>query len=313
MKYREIIMILIVIGFINQVQAQQERHYTQFFANKLSLNPAYAGEDGIGAITAMYRNQWLKLEGAPVSQLITLNTPIFNPRVGFGLALAHSTIGLFETFDASMAYSYDLINRPNRSLRIGMQGAIRNFRTDFSKERIVNPNDPSIVNAVASQYNGNFGMGLHLSIDKFYFGISSPRILNNTIGFNDVAETTAQELAHIYLMTGLTIPLNRNIDVQTNILGKYVKGAPFDMDVNANLLFNETFTIGAGYRIGGDSFGDAISFITQYLIGKKIGIGFAYDYTLSDINNVANGSIEALVRYNFTNNKNNLHNPRFFF
>ncbi|MBL7830324.1 MAG: PorP/SprF family type IX secretion system membrane protein [Saprospiraceae bacterium] len=315
-KYIKIGIITVVCQLIlSATYAQQERHYTQFFVNKMSLNPAYAGEDEIGSITAIYRNQWLGFEGAPQSQLVTLNTPLFSSRVGFGLGVFHSKIGLFETWDASMAYSYDLINRNNRSLRIGIQGSIRNFNIDINNPTIVttDPSDPSLINVDGAKYYGNFGMGLYLNVNKFYFGISSPRFFSNTIGVNTTTNITAKEVPHVYLMTGLTLPAAQNIDVQTNVLGKYVDGAPFNMDVNVNLIFSKALTLGAGYRTGGDKYGDAIEGIVQYLFSKKIGIGVAYDYSLSEISNVASGSIEGLLRINFTNNKNNLKNPRFFF
>ncbi|HMG16228.1 MAG TPA: PorP/SprF family type IX secretion system membrane protein [Saprospiraceae bacterium] len=309
---------LIIISFLLVVvslQAQQERQYTQFFSNKLAINPAYAGEDRIGSITAIYRNQWLQFEGAPISQLITLNTPLFTPKVGFGLGLYHNTIGIFETYEASMAYSYDLINRPKHSLRIGIQGSLRNFKIDVNSPLIytIDPNDPSLANVEPSKIYGNVGMGIYLNINKFYVGFSTPRFFDNTIGFNSISDLTAKEVAHYYIMTGLTLPISSDVDVQTNILGKYVKGAPFVMDINGNLIFSQTFTIGLGYRTGGDSYGDAMDLNVQYLFNKLIGFGVAYDYTLSKINKVSSGTVEALVRINFNNNKDNLHNPRFFF
>ena len=311
-KFRSIIIAALLLVIV-QVNAQQERHYTQFFSNKISLNPAYAGEDEIGSITAIYRNQWLKFDGAPTSQLITLNTPIFNPKVGFGLGIQHSTIGIFENWEGFMAYSYDLINRPKYSVRLGIQGSIRNYRIDNTKVVVTDPQDPSYVDIEPSTYKGNFGFGLYLNLNKFYFGFSSPRFYGNSIGFNNASDFTAKEIAHYYIMTGLTLPISSDIDVQTNVLGKFVTGAPFDMDVNVNVIFNKTFTIGGGYRIGGDKFGDSGSLNIQYLFNRLIGIGLAYDYTISNIRDVSSGTIEALVRVNFNNNKDNLHNPRFFF
>lgn len=311
---RSLLIISFLLIFVS-VQAQQERQFSQFFSNKLSINPAYAGEDRIGSITAIYRNQWLKFEGAPISQLITLNTPLFTPKVGFGLGLYHSTIGIFETWEASMAYSYDLINRPKHSLRIGIQGSIRNFKIDVNSPLLylIDPNDPSLTNVEPSKYYGNVGMGIYLNINRFYIGLSTPRFFANTIGFNSISDLTAKEVSHYYLMTGLTLPISSDIDVQTNVLGKYVSGAPLVMDINANLIFNQAFTVGVGYRTGGDDYGDSVDFNVQYLFNKLVGIGVAYDYTLSRIRSVSSGTVEALVRINFNNNKDNLHNPRFFF
>ena len=315
-RYIKICSVLLfsIIG-IATVKGQQERQYTQFYVNKMSLNPAYAGEDAIGSITAIYRNQWIGFQGSPQSQLVTLNTPLFSPRVGLGLGISHSKIGLFETWDASMAYSYDLINQKNKSLRIGIQGSIRNFNVDINNPEIIvtDPGDPSLLNVDGAKYYGNFGMGLYMNINQFYFGISSPRFFSNTIGVNKDASLTAKEVSHLYLMTGLTLPASDNIDVQANVLGKYVNGAPFNMDVNVSFIFSKAFTLGTGFRTGGDKYGDSVNAVAQYLFNKKIGIGIAYDYTLSEISNASTGSIEGLLRINFTDNKSNLKNPRFFF
>jgi hypothetical protein len=98
-----------------------------------------------------------------------------------------------------------------------------------------------------------FWNGALSKCNKFYFGISSPRFFSNTIGVNTTTNITAKEVPHVYLMTGLTLPAAQNIDVQTNVLGKYVDGAPFNMDVNVNLIFSKALTLGAGYRTGGDN------------------------------------------------------------
>jgi hypothetical protein len=50
-----------------------------------------------------------------------------------------------------------------------------------------------------------------------------------------------------------------------------------------------------------------------YQVDDQLGIGAAYDFTLSKIKNATAGSVEVLVRYDFIKNKKIWHNPRFFF
>ena len=58
---------LLFLGAVN-VQAQQDAQYTQYMYNTVSVNPAYAGSRGHLSIAALYRNQWLGLDGAPEPQ-----------------------------------------------------------------------------------------------------------------------------------------------------------------------------------------------------------------------------------------------------
>ena len=62
--------------------AQQEAQYTQFMYNKLSLNPAYAGSQGMPCISCIHRKQWIGFEGAPTSQIINFHMPAFRQKVG---------------------------------------------------------------------------------------------------------------------------------------------------------------------------------------------------------------------------------------
>ena len=56
--------------------AQQQAQFTQFNDNMLYFNPAYAGTRGMMNITGVHRQQWVGFSGAPVSQTISVNTPL---------------------------------------------------------------------------------------------------------------------------------------------------------------------------------------------------------------------------------------------
>ena len=64
--------------------AQQDEQYTQFMFNKLRYNAAYAGSNGAPSVTAIHRSQWVGLEGAPSSQVVTFDLPLLNNRIGIG-------------------------------------------------------------------------------------------------------------------------------------------------------------------------------------------------------------------------------------
>ena len=104
-----------------------------------------------------------------------------------------------------------------------------------------------------------------------------------------------------------------NLIFKPSLLYKYVANAPFSLDVNASVMIQKQFTVGASYRVGeSGNTGDSIDFLGFVQATDRLGFGFSYDHTLSALKNYSSGTIEALVRYDF-GPTNSLKNPRFFF
>ena len=107
--------------------AQQEAHYTHFMYTKQLINPGYVGSSGAANFLGLYRKQWIGFNGAPESQLLTFNTPFFDQRVGFGVAVAHQEDGDFNRYFGNISYSYDMINQDDLSLRFGIMGTLKHL------------------------------------------------------------------------------------------------------------------------------------------------------------------------------------------
>lgn len=317
MKTKFSLLIILCGLWAGTLRAQQESHYTQFMYNKLYLNPAFAGAEGFASFVGIYRNQWLGFEGAPVSQLVSFNTPFFGQRVGFGVVLNHDQIGIMNKWNGALSYSYDLLNKPNALLRIGFQGSARYYQMDFTDPNLIiaDPSDPSIIyNDMTSDVYWNVGAGLYLSVNNFYFGVSAPGLIENVIGFNPNNNVeTAAESRHFYAMTGFALPVSNRLVMRSNVLGKYVQNAPIDVDINLSFEFNKRFTSGLSYRIGGDGYGDSVDLLLFGQLSRMFGLGISYDYSLSDIMDSSSGSAEVLLRLDLVKGSDNLKNPRFFY
>ncbi len=313
----KIILTLIVIVSMTVLgSAQQESHFTQFMYNKLTLNPAYAGVRGIPSLTALYRKQWAGFDGAPVSKLVSLDAPIFGDKVGFGLTIANRSIGIMNDWSGTMAYSYHVKISDKSSFRVGMQGGMKFQGIDFADPGVFiqQSGDQSIMeDETAKDYFINFGAGMYYTYDQFYVGVSVPNFLPSEIGFtNPDALEIAKSSQHYYLMTGAMIPMSEKLNLKPALLAKYVKNAPFDMDLNLSLVYDLRMTFGMSYRLGGTGSGDSVDLLAMYQ-ANQIGIGIAYDYSLSEINDHSNGSFEVLVRYDFVKEREDMANPRFFY
>jgi type IX secretion system PorP/SprF family membrane protein len=298
---QKFILTAILSGLLFTAFGQQEEQFTQFMYNKAGYNPASVGSNDAPCISLIARNQWIGLEGAPQAQLVSFNMPIFNKRVGIGASIIRQTIGITEKYSAETMYSYRIpVGRG--ILGIGIQASVRFLRMNFSSAVSTQPGsqDVAIPGDIQSKYVPNFGAGLYYSNQRYYVGISAPRLLENNIDLADTNETFSTEVRHIYAMGGVLINLGDNVQMQPQVLLKYVKGAPFDGDANLNFIFADRFTTGVSYRLGGSKstgIGESVSMVLGMQISESILFGLSYDLTLSELKNYNSGTVEGVFRY----------------
>lgn len=306
MKSVYITILILFLGIAGY--GQQEEQFTQFMHNKLPFNPAVAGSEQQAILTGLVRSQWLGMEGAPETQLLSFNMPLFQERVGIGGNLYRQTIGLSENFELNAVYAYRL-KMGIGNLRLGLQTSVRLIRSDFSDAKATQAvdQDAAIPPGIESKYVPNFGAGIYYSDlrDQVYVGFAIPRFLQNNIDLADSDGVLSREIQHFYLMGGVKFRLGESIEksyIQPQVLLKYVKGAPFDADVNVNVFFGGRFMTGLSYRIGGSkssSFGESVALLLGMDITENLLFGISYDATLSELQHYNNGSIEGMIRYRF--------------
>jgi len=315
------IFTLIIFFFcgVFALNAQQDHHNTQFFYFKQGYNAAYAGSREAFCMSAIYRKQWIGIDGAPESQILTFSVPLFNQRVGVGGNITRTTVGVTENITVDGVYSYRL--RLGRGyLGIGLQASLRSLRNNFQDPRIQATQpviaDNSIPTTSQQKLLFNVGAGLYYSTDKFYFGVSSPRFLQNNIDFNSEDAIISRETSHYYIMGGVTLRLNDNLRLRPQTLIKYVENAPLDADINMSLIILDRYVFGGTYRLGGSTTtgaGESLDILMGMQITPNLLFGISYDVTLSELRDYNTGSIEATVQYSAGKSEGEEYiNPRFF-
>lgn len=316
---RKIYTILVFCSFVFSAFAQQEQQNTQFMYNKQSYNPGFVGSADAGCFTAIVRRQWLEVDGAPEVQVLNFHTPLLGQRVGVGGGISRQVVGITENITANAAYAYRL-RLGNGYLGIGIDASIRSLKNNYGDSRLVGTQaidmDPSIPGTQVQKFIFNFGSGLYYNGEKFYIGVSSPRLLNTNIDFATEDPLLAREEQHYYLMGGTTFPVGENVKLQPQVLVKYVQNAPLDADANLTAIFNDRFMVGASYRLGGASnsgLGESVDLLVGAYINEHLVFGLSYDLTLSGLKDYTSGSIEAMVRYCLGDGQDGDYlNPRFF-
>ncbi|WP_405270011.1 type IX secretion system membrane protein PorP/SprF, partial [Cellulophaga sp. Ld12] len=245
-----LIIVLFVFAGTTTLSAQQDAQYTQYMYNTISVNPAYAGSRGVLSIAALHRSQWVGLDGAPTTQTLNLHTPV-SRRVGLGLSIVNDEIGNGTNQDTyfDAAFSYTIPTSEEGKLSFGLKAGGHFLNIDFSKLR--NYGAESNLPNVDNKFSPNFGAGVYYHTDKFYSGLSVPNFLQtehfDSAGTNS-SSFLAEERLNIYFITGYVFDLNPNLKFKPAGLVKAVKGAPLQIDVSANFLINDKFSVGAAYR-----------------------------------------------------------------
>lgn len=316
-RYIKLTLILLTGIFSQSLTAQQDAQFTQFMFNKLVLNPAYAGSDNSACLTAIHRQQWVGLEGAPITTALSFDTPLSNNRVGLGLTLLHDKIGPTTSWNAGLSYAYK-VNLEKGVFSLGLQGSLKQYQIDWTQERFTHSGDNLLNNALTSKLLPNVGLGIYYESPSYYFGFSAPHILKGDLSLlSEVISSTelnSIEEQHFYAMAGFIIDLNENLKLKPAALLKFVKNAPNDADLNLTFIFYEKLWLGGSYRWGGSTtrgIGESLDVLLQYQVSEFLRLGAAFDYTLSEINSYANGTYEFYAHYCF-NRGEDVSNPRFF-
>lgn len=287
--------------------AQQDAQYTQYMYNTVSINPAYAGSRGQMSIAALHRSQWVGLDGAPVTQTLNIHSPIGYKGLGMGFSIVNDQIGPTSETNFDMDFSYTINMAKEARLSFGLKGSVNLLDIRFSELNQFT-SDQTLQQDIDNRLSPNVGAGIYYHTNKFYAGLSVPRFLE-TSHFEESSLSTAKEQMNFYLITGYVWDLNRSVKFKPTILSKVTQGAPLQVDVSANFMFNEKFILGAAYR-----WDAAVSGMVGFNISDGFLLGIAYDRETTALGSAAfnDGSFEVILRYDFISLKDNLKSPRFF-
>ena len=304
MKHKIIkyLLVLLVIFLTSKLQAQQDPQFTHYMYNMSVMNPAYATDNpDVINLGGLYRAQWVGIKGAPTTQTFFAHKPL-SKRVEVGISFVHDEIGdVVKENNIFADFAYVLPIGQSTKLSFGIKAGVTLFDTNFNGFVLTDPlPDPAFQNNI-SQVFPNIGTGMYLFGDNYYAGLSAPNLMTSrhieTINGNP---GSGVESVHFFLTGGyvFTFNGNDNIKLKPAFMAIGVEGAPLSLDVTTNILINNKFELGAGYRMG-----DSVSGLASFYITPQLRIGYSYDYTLTNLSAFNSGSHEFFLLYDLDLNK----------
>ena len=303
-------MLLAVMLFAYQKSiAQTEPMYSQYMFNMLGVNPAYAGSREASSFNIFQRRQWIGLQGSPQTTSISFDQSILNKAAGWGIQLYDDKIGVEKADGINLMGATRIRVSEKGVLSGGLSLGLMNYRIDLMNVTgRFTPNDPAFYSNL-NKWMPSLGLGVYYNTDNFYAGVSIPNILKSRLTAFDLIRSGLQKVnqKHIFLTTGIVIPINEDLKLKPSTMIKMVEGAPIEADFNTNVWLRDIIGLGVSYRTG-----DAVIGMAEIQVNQNLRFGYAYDMTISPLKFYNNGSHEIMIRYEIGNFKNKIKSTRYF-
>ena len=310
------IAILLALGMGDAVHGQQNVQFTQYIFNSLSVNPAYAGykEELFGQLAV--RSQWVDLEGAPQTGAVSLDGLLDlhgARRHGAGVQIMADQLGPQTATSAYLNYAYRLrLDREDtQRLSFGVGAGVTQYSLDGTMIRVLDEGDNVLPNGKISSFVPDVRVGIYYHNAKWYAGASMMDLLggeqgNNPFRWDNTTTDHIRRKRHLYVIGGMLVHLNEDVILRPSVLYKDDFTGPSSLDINAMVIFSDRVWIGGGVRTGVSAFRrdyrrftgnrlngfNAISAITQVFVTDRLRLGYSYDYMLSRLSGLQNGSHE---------------------
>jgi type IX secretion system PorP/SprF family membrane protein len=280
----------------------QDIEFTQFYANPLYLNPAFAGSEHCIRAICNYRNQWPALSGQFVSTSASLDKYVCHVG-GVGVLLTNDRAGegTIITNNASLLYSY--IFHPSRlfSISAGFQATYAEKKVDWSKLTFGDMIDPKRGFVIQTSEVPGEGVARYFDMSAGIMGYSK------MLYFGFACNHLTQPDEH--LQAGPS-PLPRKYTGHAGATIPVGSGRSGDVSISPNVLYQQQqdfkqlnlgLYVTRGPITGGFWYRNQDSFII--LLGVQQGIfklGYSYDVTVSKLSNKTAGSHEISLQMRFT-------------
>lgn len=283
----------------------QDPQFSQFYANPIYLNPAFAGAKRCPRVVMNYRNQWPSISGTFVTYSASFDMHIDKMHGGIGAHFLADRAGegTLNTFQGSLMYAYQLNVSRKFTLRFAAQATLMQRSLDWSKLTFGDQIDPRYgfvfstneVQPNLSRIFFDMSAGFVGYTENIYFGFAAHHLTQPDEGFNGQSRLPIKWTGH----AGFNISFGRQSDKAWVLSPNIVYQHQLDFQ-----QFNYGFYLSKSFMVGGiwfrQSFNNPDALI--FLIGFQQGafkFGYSYDVTVSSLSNSTGGSHELSLGLQF--------------
>jgi type IX secretion system PorP/SprF family membrane protein len=306
---------LFLIG--NLTFGQQLPLFSQYLYNKFLINPAVAGSDGYTSVSLTAREQWVGYAGAPrtfsfswqtrmlkksfILKQTKVKRAVYRPKsdgkVGFGGYIFSDKNGLIQRTGFQVAYAYHMWLQKNTQLSFGLAFTGYYYKIDETQINFEDPNEPWMNNNLRRGiFVPDLTFGAYLLNANYSLGFSADQLTEASAKIGGPAYKNFSMSRQYYLFGSYDFSLSSNTIIQPSFLLKMSEQIKPQADMGATYIYNQGFWVGLAYRTSGALIANVgVKFQNMFF-------GYAYDYTLQEIQSITYGTHEITVALKFGDN-----------
>lgn len=314
MKKNNIILTLGIILTAFITSAQQDAINSQFVMNKMFINPGYAGYKEQATLTAVHRSQWLGFKGAPMTQIISFDTPLKKNELAAGGIFIHDRVGPTTRLGlvADFAYRTRLSNRA--TLSWGAQASMDLYQVNLTDLVLASDyyglQDDAFMTNTKGLLIPNVGFGAYYHKKDHFIGVSCPKILRPKLEKKSSPAyglLNGREEPTIYLMGGKQFKVNKDLFLIPSLLVRTQWNAPMSLGLYANAIYMKNFNGGIFFH-----YRENVGMMFQWQIDKQFKVGYSFDVPMNALIKNNFGNHEITVNYAISSSKKRIVYPRYF-
>lgn len=280
--------------------AQQTSVINHYLVNPFFINPAAAGLNGSNAFLD-YNKQWQGFQGAPETQVLTIDGTIKRDKIGLGFTLINDQSNILGSTAGLLSYAYKIDLAKTQKLRFGISAGFVQNRVLFDNIIAEDDSEAQIFinnqNATNVDVNGgmlyslsNFSVGLavnHLMPNQFQY---ENNYTSNSLTFSNIRHFLVHAQYNFHLKGGKWL-------VKPNFLMKGVQGIPFLLEGGVTGEYKKQVWLTARYKhkVG-------YNVAAGGVIAKQLILAYSYGISSNHISTQNSGTHEILLGYKFMKN-----------
>jgi type IX secretion system PorP/SprF family membrane protein len=282
------LILAFVFAFTGMVSAQQVPQSYLYGYNLFLINPALSGTHNCTEISMSHHNQWVKLEGAPITNHLTVSTRLRN-HWGVGGQFMLDKIGMLQQVSALGNVSYGFYFG-KQSLRLGLSVGYNNYRVNPSNAVAFDLLDPIVNGGNQSAGAITSDIGIAYKVEGFYVFGSVKQLLKTYSNFGYTNLPGYVQRAHYMMGAGYDIPLNNTWEMRPNVLLRSINNV-MQADLNIDANYKSFVYFGAGFR-------SQVGLVARagITLKEKFFFGYAYEAPLANIASYSSGSHEVMLK-----------------
>jgi type IX secretion system PorP/SprF family membrane protein len=293
---KKLIYILFLFFCAVETKSQQNAQFTQYLFNQFGQHPALAGWRDCMEFRFGGRAQWVGFPGAPKTAFANFHTSLSRKKRGYlkskhgiGANIESDQMGPWGMTRIYLAYAYHIPINRKLKMAFGLYAGIQQYKLDIGKITTEAPDDNAITGKTNAFVYPDIWPSIFLYSNNFFAGATIRHAIHNKIR---VITDDSHLRYHYNITAGKRFPFGENRSIVPSVNLKWASISAIELDLAAQLDFDNRFQLGVGWRNT-----DALFALARLNI-RNFSFGYSFDWTTSKIKVGSSNTHEVIIGIN---------------